>query len=259
MSHIVKFELKSKDEIKEVFNFYISNLRMNKSILYHCPFLSTRQIITEWLKAICYNLSLSNDTLFSSIYILDTYIEIMLNHSFEINDIYFTAIACLSLATKQNETNCNYTQYFTQFILNQIQFQHYMTKDLGKREMEILKVLNFKLNYTNPYHFTLLFLQICFNYCKDVNCLNNIIIINENIIKQILIMDVYISIHPLAIAYYAIEESLKQIGNEYIDKQKIQIDIKELLSEKHIIPMMNKKLISKEVSPFKMANHVHIC
>jgi len=79
------------------------------------------------------------------------------------NEIQLSAVACLNLACKLEEINCNYMSFLKEHLLDDAKNQSYSAytlKDLSKKETEILRVLKYKLSSPTIYDFNNIFLQI---------------------------------------------------------------------------------------------------
>ena len=122
-------------------------------------------------------------------------------------------ITSLSLGTKLEEINCNYTSFFTEKILNTPQFQIYRKTDLTKMEFEILKKLNFKILYSTAIDFSNIYLKIFTLYCKNNQFLiDNFKKVNEDLLKKLLLNDMIITISQSQIADFSFTECLNTFG-----------------------------------------------
>ena len=143
----------------------------------------TRPIMISWLSFLCSKLNFSDQTLFRCISIFDQYIsKIPQEQSNKLDKDYLSliAIACLSLATKLEEINCNYVNFLNEKVLNSQNSKVYTNKDLTKMEFEILKTLKYKTIYSTPLDFIEIYCEIFKNVLG-----NNGSGINPQIIYQI--------------------------------------------------------------------------
>ena len=123
----------------------------------------TRPIMISWLSFLCSKLNFSDQTLFRCISIFDQYIsKIPVEQTTKLDKDYLSliAIACLSLATKLEEINCNYVNFLNEKVLNSQNSKTYTNKDLTKMEFEILKVLKYKTIYSTPLDFIEIYSEI---------------------------------------------------------------------------------------------------
>ena len=123
----------------------------------------TRSIMISWLSFLCSKLNFSDQTLFRCISIFDQYIsKIPVEQTTKLDKDYLSliAIACLSLATKLEEINCNYVNFLNEKVLNSQNSKTYTNKDLTKMEFEILKVLKYKTIYSTPLDFIEIYSEI---------------------------------------------------------------------------------------------------
>ena len=123
----------------------------------------TRPIMISWLSFLCSKLNFSDQTLFRCISIFDQYIsKIPQEQSNKLDKDYLSliAIACLSLATKLEEINCNYVNFLNEKVLNSQNSKVYTNKDLTKMEFEILKTLKYKTIYSTPLDFIEIYCEI---------------------------------------------------------------------------------------------------
>lgn len=208
------------------------NQRTNFISTYPKEFLSKRTQIVQWLIFISNNLAFREETAFLSIALFDFYISVIKEKAL-VKDIQLAAIACLSLAAKQEEINCNYTCFLTEKVLNDQQFPgKYTIKDLTKKEIDILIQLGFKTQISTPYHYTSAFLQMCFNIIDDTSVFESLIKVNEqNLLKNIALPQ-SLSIMPIHIALYTLNESLQVLFKQK-QAQKIMFIIGQLLKKEY--------------------------
>jgi len=133
---------------------------------------SVRRIIDErcktvyWLIKICKKFHLKNETLFKGISLLDYYLSRTTKKILRIEEeISFIAVVCLNIACKFEEINCNFMIFFKDNLLEK---GVYELKDLIKKEIEILKTLQFKISIPNFYQINNSLMQVAihnlFNY-----------------------------------------------------------------------------------------------
>ena len=83
----------------------------------------TRNNMVKWLVFLCDTLKFNLQTLFRSVIIFDIFISRskickLENEELTQEKLNLITIACLSLATKLEEVNCNYVSFFTEKVLN---------------------------------------------------------------------------------------------------------------------------------------------
>jgi hypothetical protein len=123
-------------------------------------FITLRRKIVDWLLYVSKNLNFKNETIFKCIQIFDLYMN-KSQKSFPSSnqhleeEFQLIAVICLSLSCKLEEINCNYMKFLNEKLLH----NKYSISILIKRELEILRVLNFNLTVSNFYNFNNIFLQ----------------------------------------------------------------------------------------------------
>ena len=123
--------------------------------------LTKRTKIVEWLQFVCKNLNFKNETVFKAIHLFDLYMSKVKRDSTSLGEIQLSAVACLNLACKLEEINCNYMSFLKEHLLDDEKNQYtYTLKDLANKETEILRVLNYKLSSPTIYQFNNVFMQI---------------------------------------------------------------------------------------------------
>ena len=106
-----------------------------------------RASMVDWLSFLCSKLNFSDQTLFRSVSIFDEYIsKLTIDDASQINQQYLNliTIACLSLATKLEEINCNYISFLNEKVLNTPNTKIFTNNDLTNMEFQILKELYLK-------------------------------------------------------------------------------------------------------------------
>lgn len=122
-----------------------------------------RANMVDWLSFLCSKLNFSDQTLFRSITIFDEYIsKLTIDEVSQINQHYLNlvAIACLSLATKLEEINCNYMSFLNDKVLNSPNSKIFTNSDLTNMEFQILKELQYNTMFSTPLDFIEIYLDI---------------------------------------------------------------------------------------------------
>lgn len=121
--------------------------------------LQNRADVVQWIFSVSRELNLKNETAFKSIHILDQYLSQSgkVSKVQSMKELHFTAVVCLNLAAKMEEINCNYLKYFQENLTE------FSLKEFVQKEMEVLKVLKFKLSFPGIDDFINIFLQISIN------------------------------------------------------------------------------------------------
>jgi hypothetical protein len=70
---------------------------------------------------------------------------------------------CLNLSCKLEEINCNYLNFFKEKLIDGKIMKKYSLKELIKKEIEILKTLNFKISSPNFYFFNSICISVGIN------------------------------------------------------------------------------------------------
>lgn len=204
----------SYDEITQSLVESFSHYESKQTFIHSYPneMLLYRSHFIEWLIFLNKTLSFRTETLFRAITIFDIYISKL--KKFNLTETKLALIACLNIATKLEEVNVNFLKFFTERCLNEEnQPQGFTSCDLAKKEIEVLKVLNFRTNYTTPYDLLSVFQQLCLNMFKnDFNKTNFIINISEEILINCLYDQNYIYLCPKQIALFTINQTLSQLS-----------------------------------------------
>ena len=171
------------------FSFNINNINLSKikenfvnykedeatpinPIDYKISIEETRPILISWLSFLCSNLNFSSQTFFRCVSVFDQYISRISQEEVSLLDkdyLSLILIACLSLATKFEEINCNYVNFLNEKVLNSPNSKEYTNRDITKMELQILKTLKFKVIYSTPLDFIEIYSEIF----KNVLCTNN--------------------------------------------------------------------------------------
>ena len=72
-------------------------------------------------------------------------------------------IACLSLATKFEEINCNYISFLNEKVLNTPNEKIFTNNDLTNMEFQILKALQYNKMFSTPLDFLEIYLDVFTN------------------------------------------------------------------------------------------------
>ena len=210
------------------------------------PTFEIRNNMINWLIFLCNTLNFNIQTLFRAIVIFDKYIsKINFDETFTQEKLNLVTIACLSLATKIEEINCNYVSFFTEKVLNMPDSEIFTVKDLIRMEMEILKELKYKTLYTTAVDFMELYLKffkIYFN--ADEKFLENVKIICESKMKENNTNSTFVSTCQSEYAFVCFSQALLQLGmnnNYYLSILKNLIINSEEKTYKYIIDHFNEK------------------
>jgi hypothetical protein len=171
---------------------------------------SKREELIDFLYRTYKYLKLSDFTFFSTIPILDK-LFIGNKESFSIENLYEIAIAALYLSIKFNEINIPKKKDIldSYYILNN---KNYTNKFIDLYEILILKILDYKLNYTSVYDYIMFFFdnyQIFFyNYLSNklFNKEKLLNLIKENLLKFI---KKFYKFNSLFLAIYLIKLSFQ--------------------------------------------------
>ena len=183
-----------------------------------------RTNMVQWLVFLCDKLNFDTQTLFRSVIIFDKYISLS-NIFYSKNEEEVTqeklnliTIACLSLATKMEEINCNYVSFFVEKVLNLPNYQIFSVKDLTKMEMTILKELKYKTLYSTAFDFLQVYLELFKNvFLANEQMCQNIKILSENLLKQNIINDFFVTMTQSDFAMLCFTQVLVQMGmNQYL-------------------------------------------
>ena len=203
---------------KDFINYKQNEPNIIEPINYPISLSNIRPQIINWLIFLCDNLNFSIQTLYRSVIIFEQYLSKLNNFTLTQEKLNLIAIASLSLGTKIEEINCNYTSFFTEKILNSPQYEIYKKTDLTKMEFEILKTLKFKTLYTTAVDFSNVYLKIFSSYCHENQFLiQNFQKVNEMLLKKYLLNDMIITMQQSQIAYFCLVECFNILGiNIYI-------------------------------------------
>ena len=198
----------------------------------------SRSILISWLSFLCSKLNFTEQSLFRCVSIFDQYISrISKEEASNLDKDYLSlvAIACLSLATKLEEINCNYVKFLNEKVLNSPNSKVYTIKDLTTMELKILKALKYKTIYSTPLDFIEIYIEIF----KSVLG-NNRTQVNPQIIAQI--------------KNYSINLVKNNINNEiyltYSTSQLAYACFIQVLTQTNLINLINMKQFEKSFYSF---------
>ena len=198
----------------------------------------SRSVLISWLSFLCSKLNFTEQSLFRCVSIFDQYISrISKEEAANLDKDYLSlvAIACLSLATKLEEINCNYVKFLNEKVLNSPNSKVYTIKDLTTMELKILKTLKYKTIYSTPLDFIEIYIEIF----KSVLG-NNRTQVNPQIIAQI--------------KNYSINLVKNNINNEiyltYSTSQLAYACFIQVLTQTNLINLINMKQFEKSFYSF---------
>ena len=198
----------------------------------------SRSVLISWLSFLCSKLNFTEQSLFRCVSIFDQYISrISKEEASNLDKDYLSlvAIACLSLATKLEEINCNYVKFLNEKVLNSPNSKVYTIKDLTTMELKILKALKYKTIYSTPLDFIEIYIEIF----KSVLG-NNRTQVNPQIIAQI--------------KNYSINLVKNNINNEiyltYSTSQLAYACFIQVLTQTNLINLINMKQFEKSFYSF---------
>jgi hypothetical protein len=180
-----------------------------------------RSNMVDWLSFLCSKLNFSDQTLFRSVSIFDEYIsKLTISDSSKINQQYLNliTIACLSLATKLEEINCNYISFLNEKVLNSPNSKIFTNNDLTNMEFQILKALQYNTMFTTPLDFIEIYLDIFKNVLGSNNSIINNQIISDikilsiNLMKSNIKNVMYLSNSSSHFAYLCFVQALNQVS-----------------------------------------------
>ena len=198
----------------------------------------SRSVLISWLSFLCSKLNFTEQSLFRCVSIFDQYISrISKEEAANLDKDYLSlvAIACLSLATKLEEINCNYVKFLNEKVLNSPNSKVYTIKDLTTMELKILKALKYKTIYSTPLDFIEIYIEIF----KSVLG-NNRTQVNPQVVAQI--------------KNYSINLVKNNINNEiyltYSTSQLAYACFIQVLTQTNLINLINMKQFEKSFYSF---------
>ena len=229
----------SLSSIKENFdNFKEEELAPINLEDYKISIDDSRSVLISWLSFLCSKLNFTEQSLFRCVSIFDQYIsKISKEEASNLDKDYLSlvAIACLSLATKLEEINCNYVKFLNEKVLNSPNSKVYTIKDLTTMELKILKTLKYKTIYSTPLDFIEIYIEIFKNVLG-----NNRTQVNPQIIAQI--------------KNYSINLVKNNINNEiyltYSTSQLAYACFIQVLTQTNLINLINMKQFEKSFYSF---------
>lgn len=208
----------SEKEISDAFKTYTNGQIQIQS--YPQDLLSIRPQMLNWMIFLCQNLNFKTETLYRGASIYDLYLSklsIKEVRAMNLNKMKLITIASLSLSTKLEEINCNFIEFFTNYVLNANANEEgffFTQKDLTKMEFEILKKVNFKTIQTTSYQFLTLFQKICYNnFNNNMNVFTYLVNTSENLLGNTISDNSYLFKTPYEIALMCIQETFNQLSN----------------------------------------------
>jgi hypothetical protein len=134
----------------------------------------------------------------------------------QINQQYLNliTIACLSLATKLEEINCNYISFLNEKVLNTPNAKIFTNNDLTNMEFQILKLLQYNTMFSTPLDFLEIYLDIFANAfgTNDSQIISQIKILAINIMKNNINNVMYLSNSSSHFAYLCFIQALNQVS-----------------------------------------------
>ena len=218
-------------DLKETFtNLKEDEASPKNPSIYFISIDGARSNLVDWLSFLCSKLNFSDQTLFRSVSIFDEYIsKLTINDSSKINQQYLNliAIACLSLATKLEEINCNYISFLNEKVLNSPNSKIFTSNDLINMEFQILKALQYNTMFSTPLDFIEIYLDIFRNVLGSNNSMINNQIISDikilaiNLVKNNIKNVMYLSNSSSHLAYLCFVQALNQVSmvNSFHSKQ----------------------------------------
>ena len=221
-SNSLSFNINNLSDLKETF----TNLKDDEASPinpseYIISIDGARTNMVNWLSFLCGKLHFSDQTLFRSVSIFDQYISKMtIDEASELDQQYLNliTIACLSLATKLEEINCNYISFLNEKVLNSPNSQIFTNKDLTNMEFKILKTLNYNTMYSTPLDFIEIYLEIFSNVLGSNNTMINPLIISDiknlsiNLMKNNINNVMYLGNNSSHFAYLCFVQTINQIS-----------------------------------------------
>ncbi len=202
------------NELREnYFNFKQNQPSIIEPINYPISLSDVRTQLINWLIFLCDNLNFSIQSLYRSVIIFDQFISKNQKIVLTQENLKLIAISSLSLGTKLEEINCNYTSFFTEKVLNSPQCEIYKKSDLTKMEFEILKKLNFKTLYSTAFDFASIYLQLFKMYSNSNEFLyENFTQVYETQLKSYLLNDMFIAMSQSEFAYITFANDFNYMG-----------------------------------------------
>ena len=208
--------------LKEIFsNFKEDEAAPKNPSEYLISIDGARANMVDWLSFLCSKLNFTDQTLFRSIIIFDEYIsKLTIDDSSIINQQYLNlvSIACLSLASKLEEINCNYISFLNEKVLNTPNEKIFTNNDLTNMEIQILQTLQYNTMFSTPLDFIEIYLDIFKNVLGSNNSVINSQLISDiktlsiNFTKNSLNNIMYLSNSSSHVAYLCFVQALNQVS-----------------------------------------------
>ena len=205
-------------DLKETFtNFKEDEASPKNPSEYLISIEGARANMVNWLSLLCSKLNFSDQTLFRSVSIFDEYIsKLTIDNASQINQQYLNliTIACLSLATKLEEINCNFISFLNEKVLNTPNAKIFTNNDLTNMEFQILKLLQYNTMFSTPLDFLEIYLDIFANTfgTNDSQIISQIKILAINIMKNNINNVMYLSNSSSHFAYLCFIQALNQVS-----------------------------------------------
>ena len=205
-------------DLKETFtNFKEDEASPKNPSEYLISIEGARANMVNWLSFLCSKLNFSDQTLFRSVSIFDEYIsKLTIDDASQINQQYLNliTIACLSLATKLEEINCNYISFLNEKVLNTPNAKIFTNNDLTNMEFQILKLLQYNTMFSTPLDFLEIYLDIFTKTFGTNNSqiISQIKILAINIMKKNINNVMYLSNSSSHFAYICFIQALNQVS-----------------------------------------------
>ena len=213
-------QFQNQDELSETYSLYYLNQYLITS--YPIQFIQTRNQMIEWIIFLCHNLNFKNETLFKAISLFDIYISKSQNteNICSIDSVKLIAIACFNLATKIEEINCNFLNFFTDNVLNGGHGQPvYTSKILAKKEIQILQKLNFKTNQTTCYQFLNVYQQLFANVSKNNQTFSYVSQVCEHFLKNLIKDKSAVFTNPSDLAFIAVQQTISHLSQQQLSSE----------------------------------------
>ena len=205
-------------DLKETFtNFKEDEASPKNPSEYLISIEGARANMVDWLSFLCSKLNFSEQTLFRSVSIFDEYIsKLTIDNASQINQQYLNliTIACLSLATKLEEINCNFISFLNEKVLNTPNAKIFTNNDLTNMEFQILKLLQYNTMFSTPLDFLEIYLDIFTKTfgTNDSQIISQIKILAINIMKKNINNVMYLSNSSSHFAYICFIQALNQVS-----------------------------------------------
>ena len=205
-------------DLKETFtNFKEDEASPKNPSEYLISIEGARANMVNWLSLLCSKLNFSDQTLFRSVSIFDEYIsKLTIDDASQINQQYLNliTIACLSLATKLEEINCNFISFLNEKVLNTPNAKIFTNNDLTNMEFQILKLLQYNTMFSTPLDFLEIYLDIFTKTfgTNDSQIISQIKILAINIMKSNINNVMYLANSSSHFAYLCFINALNQVS-----------------------------------------------